>query len=370
MKKIIVGTTITTAILVLIHSLFINKVFANTTCIEKVDNIEYFNATLYNYNAINLNAYARGYTIDEFNKLSVEERINIDKKHTLFSSPGYMSTWGKKKYGGADLMYGGWQNGIQQVEKINERVYLYSIDGAKQGLVQNKLLNDNIVLTYKNNNIELFPNQKQAEEKGLVGENQVYKEILRNYKIPFIKEKSGYYSFDSDEYHLRKGENDKFELHKGIVGGLSEWEARRTGLFPFNKECYTSSDTKECNELYYSIRLDIPFYMTENGKNLNLETNKLEDMIFDFRGDDDVWVFVDDSLVLDLGGGHRAIKGYVNFSQNMSYVEATIDKNNEIYKDVYVNNLFGTNLLNEGEHTLKIFYIERFRRHSKLQGKI
>lgn len=366
MKKIIVVTTITTAILILANSIFTNKVLANTTCIEKTDNIEYFNATLYNYSAIHLNSQARGYTIGEFNKLSEATRGNIDKQHTLFSSPGYISTWAKKDYGGADLTYGGWQNGILKMEKINEKVSLYSTEGVKQGLIKNKLLNDNIVLTYPNKNIELFPNTDQAEGRGIVGENKVYKEILRNYKIPFIKEESGYYSFDSDEYHIKKGTNNKFELHKGTVGGLSEWETRRTGLFPFNKECYTSSTTKERNELYYSMRFDIPFYMTKNGKNKNLKTNELEDMIFDFRGDDDVWVFVDDTLVLDLGGGHKAIKGYVNFAQNTSYVEAIVDKNNNISKDIYTNNIFGQNILEEGEHTLKIFYMERFRRYSKL----
>lgn len=365
MKKIIATTILVATILFLIFSLLDRKVFANTSCEEEINELQYFNATLYNYNAINFNSYARGYTIEQFNQLSEEERISIDKKHTLFGDPGFKSVWTWQGIGGCDLLYGGIQNGIQKVEKINENVSLYTVEGVKQGLIQNKLLNDNIVLTYKNNNIELFPNQKQAEEKGLVGENQVYKEVLRNYKFPFLSEKNGYYSFDSDEYHLKKGKDNIFELHKGATGGTSQWNTRETGLFPFNEECYTSSDTTGRNELFYGMRLDVPFYMTQDGKSLNHVTGKSEDMIFNFRGDDDVWVFVDDLLVLDLGGGHKAMEGYINFSKNMSYVQAIVDENNVITNDVYKSNLFGNNPLSEGEHILKIFYLERFRRNSK-----
>lgn len=219
----------------------------------------------------------------------------------FFGDAGIKSDWNWRNIGSTDLLYGGIQNGIISVEQINVMVHNTSNAGVHKGFVADKLVNDNIVLTYRNeNNIELFPNLKQAESRGLVGLNQVYKEILRNYKIPFIKEASGYYFFDSNEYHLKKNQNYGFDLHVGKAGGISEWNELEKGFFPFNRDCFIG-ESSEMNELYYGMRLDIPFYMNNSGKMLNYETNELEDIIFDFRGDDDVWIFVDDKLCLDLG---------------------------------------------------------------------
>lgn len=59
---------------------------------------------------------------------------------------------------------------------------------------------------------------------------------------------------------------------------------------------------------WFGMRMDVDFYQSKDGK-LNGE-----DMVFNFTGDDDIWVFIDDVLVLDLGGTPGSVTGTINFA--------------------------------------------------------
>lgn len=59
---------------------------------------------------------------------------------------------------------------------------------------------------------------------------------------------------------------------------------------------------------WFGMRMDVEFIQSRDGKLHG------EDMIFEFSGDDDVWVFIDDVLVLDLGGTHGTVYGSINFA--------------------------------------------------------
>lgn len=84
------------------------------------------------------------------------------------------------------------------------------------------------------------------------------------------------------------------------------------GFFPWNYYDGISSTNYERKYFGYAAKFEISFSMSESGK-LTSGTNSGQPITFNFKGDDDVWVFIDDQLVLDVGGAHGAVSGNINF---------------------------------------------------------
>jgi len=102
---------------------------------------------------------------------------------------------------------------------------------------------------------------------------------------------------------------------------------------------------------HFGMKTNIHFYLPNDtgqavddyGNMGNMDTNG-NPMIFYFNGDDDLWVFVDGKLVLDIGGIHGARSGTIDFSTG------------QVYND---GNLSHSISLTEGGHDLTIYYLER-----------
>lgn len=160
-------------------------------------------------------------------------------------------------------------------------------------------------------------------------------------------DKDGYYGFNADsQYAAYDKTSKKFNLSP------QNYCANQT-----DTPCFTpfGNDTKE-NKYSFGMNLGADFYMPKDGKVNN------QDMVFDFTGDDDVWVFIDGVLVLDLGGIHQALGGKINFATG----KITYDKTQRY------GNLPATTITeafaNAGEkwnstpyktHHLSFFYLER-----------
>lgn len=160
-------------------------------------------------------------------------------------------------------------------------------------------------------------------------------------------DKDGYYGFDADsQYAAYDKTSKKFNLSP------QNYCANQT-----DTPCFTpfGNDTKE-NKYSFGMNLGAEFYMPKDGKVNN------QDMVFDFTGDDDVWVFIDGVLVLDLGGIHQALDGSINFATG----KITYDKT-QSYGNPPATTITQA-FTNAGEtwdstpyktHHLSFFYLER-----------
>ena len=111
---------------------------------------------------------------------------------------------------------------------------------------------------------------------------------------------------------------------------------------------------------FFGIRTDIEFFLPNNagttdehGNYGNISTRG-EHMIFDFHGDDDVWVYIDGELVLDIGGLHGVMFGQIDFSTGT----VITGKDGGTTTTRTFQELLGHNIT-EGTHSMSVYYMER-----------
>lgn len=240
-------------------------------------------------------------------------------------------------------------NGVDSTDNVNAPVPLYFGDLLHTSQAGG---NGNLSWYWKGANVAFGPNKETASKdvaQGIVGKNLDDGNLITSYtnengdpvKVPFFNEdaypnQSKYMRFYNNlQFPFTKTINDKgvstysFDSAKNTVyydydnkkivrkDDLKIHDASKDnsiGYFPFNS---TDPDQSAKDNLNYGFgtQFTIPFTVTETGKNVDGS-----EMEFNFTGDDDVWVYIDGALVLDMGGAHNKAEGKINFAKQ----EATI----------------------------------------------
>lgn len=287
------------------------------------------------------------------------------------------------------------------------------------GIVGNKLDSNGNLLMRESNGTDgtglVEPHFNEAFLNGENSKNTKLGQVYKNVEFPFtqkqiFKDEPGvnYWWYDAAKtslylrkdnttgaYYLGNGKGDG-----STVGTLSDNSNNKDsqnkdtpnghGFFPFN-ETVSSVDVRRYN-YGYGAKLEIPFTLTEDGTVLD-DKNAKQSIKFYFSGDDDVWVFIDGQLVLDIGGAHGKAAGIIDFDQrggndnkvtayvsNVKYNNVTKqeygagktkekktivytgnDLEGERYNptNYYYSNTVNIPNLSTGKHTLTMYYMER-----------
>ena len=203
-------------------------------------------------------------------------------------------------------------------------------NSAFQGLVSTDLTSDGSPTIAGTTLIEPHFNEAfltgKNKAKAVLG--KVYKDVAFPFKqAPVFADQSNtsdpenaaqYWYFDSNEtslylkqdgkdYYLEGNGQDQNSLNRNASNDANSG----FGFFPFNQ--YTNGGANQYN-YGFGAKLQFDFTLTEDG-NVVVGKDKKVPIKFFFSGDDDVWVFIDNKLVLDVGGAHGRVDGLLEFGE-------------------------------------------------------
>lgn len=337
---------------------------------------KYITSTLYDYytdyelNGLNRDTYPdgntvsqRGYvTFEQFNRaLSSAYEANGNVQYPLYTGHFQPSIWPNpfSDVAGGMKLYG-WSNPNEDKPKyltfmaVNNSALDTNADKTDenyartfQGLVEDKTSDgtkDGLPLLKRSNPDKDALVDPYFNKDFLQGENAfntVLGKVYEDVSFPLKKEKvfantpnnSGnnaindaeYWYFDSNEtslylkqdsalqsYYLAESGTDKASRNRSYD---NKTEGKGYGFFPFNQ---TVGDNDGATKYNYGFgaKLQFDFTLTKDGKVTVGQNGKTVPIQFFFSGDDDVWVYIDGELVLDVGGAHGRAAGLLEFGAN------------------------------------------------------
>lgn len=372
-------------------------------------NMLYVNTTLYDYYSdYELNGYNRdAYSYDtDLNSLGNNPKLHyiyqpfrqLDQALSSYydknsaSSPIY---WGNfQNYNGSHYkeiknslnLYGSndWNKFIYENNSMWGRNGIVLLDGnsAVQGLVADTLSNNSLMIKTSGKTVAA-PYFNEDFLTGNNSKNTVLGKVYKDVTFPFVKKpvtstsyegSVDYWYFNSADataenknLQLQQSKEDGYFLNpsdqavKGQTASPGYPATNDNNYFPFN----TNAQSGNATMLNYGFgqKFDLKFKLTSDGT-VKTTDNADAPIEFNFSGDDDVWVFIDGKLVLDVGGGHGKVTGTINFKDKTATVSSvkndatgggvTPSKVNSFARDETITKDYFTK-----EHTLTMFYMER-----------
>ena len=238
------------------------------------------------------------------------------------------------------------------------------ITGLTPGVYSYRVANNSAgtALKYDEN---IYPGYKNASsDRTTLGKK--YENIKMPFRVTSDEHGVVYYEFNSqnDVLQVNSSGRSNYYYNQNKVTDIQGDNA----FLPFNVPADSGG-----NNLNYGFgsKMEIEFDVTNNMQIVGTDSTA-EDCIFTFTGDDDLWVFIDDYLVLDVGGAHSAVTGTINLAQGTSTVSsvknyATAATNSGTLTNEYTDNVqtsLPTEVVqalsdNTKKHKLTMYYMER-----------
>ena len=204
---------------------------------------------------------------------------------------------------------------------------------------------------------------------------------------------TGYYEykcFDNFAYYNKEDGNFSVYRELGTPSNENQFYYKRGNFFPFNHldltrpatnyNQYKGSGTelteldpakgeqlylfREANDFFFGMTMEASFLQARGGR-----SSDGSPIIYEFNGDDDLWVFIDNTLVLDIGGIHDAIPGTINFATG----EVTSGNSSTTIRKMFeaagqsTADFRGETFADYSSHSMKMFYMERGAGASNLE---
>ncbi|WP_455225708.1 SpaA isopeptide-forming pilin-related protein [Gemmiger sp.] len=406
---------------------------------------KYITSTLYDYytdyelNGLNRDTYPdsttssqRGYvTFEQFNRaLSSAYKANDNVKYPLYTGHFQPSTnnWGNPfATVAAGMGLYGWDGNTTSTDyktfmAVNNSALDDSGNGSDdynrtfQGLVESKTSdgtgNGLPLLRTKNSttNASVDPHFDKDFLQGKNAFNTVLGKVYEDVSFPLKQKavfaqdpncpadndpegKAKYWYYDSNETSLYLKQGSARQSYYLAGDGINEASHNRDagnktdnmgyGFFPFNETVTGSASQYNYG---FGAKLQFDFTLTEDGKVVvgkDTSGQNIEVPIkFFFSGDDDVWVYIDGELMLDVGGAHGKASGLLEFGANNTVTPYVSSNKNTDQNDTMVYKGYGSGettktvnyngqsitfnkkgttktLENQSTHTLTMYYMER-----------
>lgn len=226
--------------------------------------------------------------------------------------------------------------------------YTQTNGGVYQGILQGELGEDGypqLTTTYQSgrqtwtfNSNPSFSKLFNPDNAGL---NYAMTTAYEDVNYLFQLDNDGYYYYDSEKNFASiktdREENNYFNVYR-VPYKENATAPSDPKFLPFNDLDDQRGNSLRGNaNFHFGMTMDFQFLQPKNGK-VTDRNNRQQDMVFEFRGDDDVWLFIDGILVLDMGGIHDAYEGSVNFADGEVYIEHV--NGNEANNNQKIENLY------------------------------